>query len=134
LPSETADISTIVRAQLELLAKETSKRIEFLLQVEREPFTENKHSFRDYRRKFLAYYKGLYHSNLNNYFIDRLRQSRYSSSEFNSALNMIISNLAFIGIHNVNPLDLAVLKPSEPEDVEDALRIMADVRGYFQGT
>jgi Dynamin GTPase effector domain len=31
----------------------------------------------------------------------------------------------------VTPLQLARLQPSE--DVEDALKIMADVRGYFQG-
>ncbi|KAH9976107.1 P-loop containing nucleoside triphosphate hydrolase protein [Lactifluus volemus] len=120
----------IVSAHIDLCSKETSKRIEFILQVEREPFTQNKDYFKDYRRKFLAFYNGLYHKHSTNSFIDRLSRRREQSSLFNSALDSIIANLHRIGFRDVNPLQLAALQPSE--DAEDALKIMADVRGYFQ--
>ena len=42
-----------------------------------------------------------------------------------------MSNLPKIGFRNVKPLELAVLQASE--DSDDALKIMADVRAYFQG-
>ena len=131
LRSETTDISNIVETHLELCAKETSKRIKFLLAVEKKAFTENKHYFRDYRGKFLAFYKGLYHSRSNDFFINRLQQCLHTSSPLNSALDSIIANLHAIGFRDVTPLQLARLQPSE--DAEDALKIMADVRGYFQG-
>jgi hypothetical protein len=47
------------------------------------------------------------------------------------ALNSIMSNLPMIGFRNVKPLELAILQDSE--DSDDALKIMADVRAYFQG-
>jgi hypothetical protein len=43
-----------------------------------------------------------------------------------------MSNLRKIGFRNVKPLELAVLQASD--DADDALRIMANVRAYFQGT
>ena len=129
--SKTADISNVVTTHLELRANETTKRIEFLLETEKEPFTENKHYFRDYRRKFFAYYNGQYHSGSNNFYIDRLLRNQDQSSRFMVAVNRIIENLAIIGFRGVKPLELAALLPSE--DAEDALKIMADVRAYFQG-
>jgi hypothetical protein len=42
-----------------------------------------------------------------------------------------MSNLPRIGFHAVNPVDLVALQASE--DSDDALKIMADVRAYFQG-
>jgi hypothetical protein len=129
--SEAADISNVVMTHLELCARETSKCIEFLLKTEKEPSTENKHYFKDYRRKFLAFYNGQYQRVSNDSFIDRLQRNKDQSSRFSMALNSIIENLAIIGFRDVEPLELAVLQPSE--DAEDALKIMADVRAYFQG-
>jgi hypothetical protein len=40
-------------------------------------------------------------------------------------------NLPKVGFRNVKPLDLVALQTSE--DSDDALKIMADVRAYFQG-
>jgi hypothetical protein len=100
--------------------------------VEREPSTENTHYFKDYRRKFLSFYKGLYNKNSNDSFIERLQGHIYRSDDFTRALDSIIANLAIIGFYNVKPLQLAALQASE--DSDDALRIMADVRAYFQGT
>ena len=41
-------------------------------------------------------------------------------------------NLPKIGFRNVKPLELVVLLRAS-EDTDDALKIMADVRAYFQG-
>ncbi len=132
LTSAITYISNIITAHLDQCSKETSRRIKFLLDVEKEPSTENTHYFKDYRRKFLSFYKGLYNKDSNDKFIERLQGRIHQSDEFTRALNSIIANLAKIGFYNVKPLQLAALQASE--DSDDALRIMADVRAYFQGT
>lgn len=116
---------------LDRIAQETSSLIKFLLEVEKEPSTRHTHYFKDYRRKFFAFYKGIYNSSSNSNFIGRLRSTGYQSSEFREALETVISNLRKIGFHNVQPIELAVLRASE--DSDDAIKIMADVRAYFQG-
>jgi hypothetical protein len=55
------------------------------------------------------------------------------STEFSRALDIIVFNLPKIGFRNVKPLELAVLLRTSSEDTDDALKIMADVRAYFQG-
>lgn len=116
---------------LDQIAEETSSLIKFLLEVEKEPSTRHTHYFKDYRRKFFAFYKGIYNSSSNGNFIERLRSTGYQSSEFREALEIVISNLRKIGFHNVQPLELGVLRASE--DSDDAIKIMADVHAYFQG-
>jgi hypothetical protein len=129
---EITRISNIVISRLEQCTKETTKRIEFLLKVEEEPSTRNTSYFKDYRRKFLDFYSGVFHGYNNDWYIDRIEERTNRSKEFSIALNTIISNLPKIGFHNVEPLELAVLMRAS-EDTEDALKIMADVRAYFQG-
>ena len=99
--------------------------------METEPSTQNTHYFKDYRRKFLSFYRGRYHEDSNDQFIERLQGRVNQSAEFSRALRRVISSLAEIGFRDVKPLDLAALQASE--DSDDALRIMADVRAYFQG-
>ena len=70
--------------------------------------------------------------NSNDQFIERLQGRMYQSSEFSRALENVMLNLRILGFHNVKPLELTVLQTSE--DADDALRIMANVRAYFQGT
>jgi hypothetical protein len=55
----------------------------------------------------------------------------YQSPEFSRALETVMSGLRIIGFHNVRPLQLAALQASD--DTDEALRIMANVRAYFQG-
>src|SRR5712671_4737201 len=105
--------SNIVVTHLEQCYKETSKRVKFLLEVEREPSTKNTHYFKDYRRKFLCFYTGLYHKDSNDHFIERVQGRTYRSSEFIEALETIMSNLPKIGLRNVKPLELAILETSE---------------------
>ena len=118
---------------LDRRAKKTSSLISILLEVEKEPSTQHTHYFKDYRRKFSAFYKGIFSGNANSNFIGRLQGTTLRSSEFTLALEDILLNLHKIGFHNVRPLELAVLRASVDSDSDDAIKIMADVRGYFQG-
>ena len=106
-------------------------RIKFLLKIEMEPSTRNTNYFKDYHRKFLSFYKGLFHEDSNDHFVERAQGRGNQSTEFIRALDIIMSNLPKIGFHHVTPLELGVLQASEESD--EALRIMADVRAYFQG-
>lgn len=100
--------------------------------MEKEPSTKNVHYFKDYRRNFFAVYKGVFNSGSNNNFLGRVQSRMYQSLEFTQALGIIMENLPKIGFHEVKPLELSVLQASE--DADDAIKIMADVRAYFQGT
>ena len=123
--------SNIVVAHLEKCAKETSDLINFLLKVEMEPSTRNTNYYKDYQRKFFSFYKGLFHEDSNDHFVERVQGRINQSSEFIRGLDNIMSNLPKIGFNNVTPLELGVLQATE--DSNDALKIMADVRAYFQG-
>jgi len=122
--------SNIVIAHLDQCSKETSNLIKLLLKVEMEPSTRNANYFNDYHRKFLGFYKGLFHKDSNDDFVERVQGRMNQSSEFIRALDNIMSNLPKIGFNHVNPLELGILQASESSD---ALKIMADVRAYFQG-
>src|SRR6266581_3468286 len=125
-------IREIVIAHLNQCAEETLVVIGFLLQVEKEPSTKNDHYFKNYRRKFFAVYKGIFNSGSNGDFVQRVQRRIYQSPEFTQALGIIIANLPKIGFPDVKPLELTLLQASE--DADDAIKIMADVRAYFQGT
>jgi len=56
----------------------------------------------------------------------------YQSSEFIRALESVMLNLRILGFRDVKPLELTILQVSD--DADEALRIMANVRAYFQGT
>ncbi len=124
-------ISNIVVTHLEQCCKETSERIKFLLEVETEPSTRNTDYYKDYRRKFFGFYKGLFNEESNDHFIERIQGHMNQSLEFIRALEIIMSSLPKIGFRHVKPLGLAILQATE--DSDDALKIMADVRAYFQG-
>jgi len=124
-------ISNIVVAHLDQCSKETSNLINLLLKVENEPSTRNTDYFKDYHRKFLSFYKGLFHKDSNDSFVERIQGRMNQTTEFTRALDTIMSSLPKIGFNHVNPLELAVLQASE--DSNEALKIMADVRAYFQG-
>ena len=112
-------------------AEETSSLIKFLLEAEKEPSTQHTHYFKGYRCEYFSFYKGIYNSSSNSDFIERLRSTGDQSSEFRIAVETVISNLRIIGFHNVQPLELAVLRASD--DVDGAIKVMADGRAYLQG-
>ncbi|KAI0319264.1 P-loop containing nucleoside triphosphate hydrolase protein [Amylostereum chailletii] len=115
-------IASIVTTHLGVRASEALSRLEFILQVEHEPATRNTHYFTATRDKFLALYKGSYHSSGD--FIAGLRRSQ-------SSLTMALDGLHQIPrFGNVTPVDLGMLLPTD--QVDSALWIMAGVRAYFQ--
>jgi hypothetical protein len=73
-------------------AEETSSLFKLLLQFEKEPSTRHTHYFKNYRPKFIAFYKGIYNSSSNSNFIERLRGTGYPSSEFREAVEIVIFN------------------------------------------
>lgn len=96
-------VSNIVITHLDQCSKETLKRIECLLKVEREPSTRNTDYFKNYRRKFLGLYSGLFHGDSNGHFIEYDQGRTDKSSEFSRALDTIMSNLPRIGFRNLKP-------------------------------
>jgi hypothetical protein len=121
----------MVVAHLDQCSKETSKMIKFLLKAEMEPSTRNINYFKDYYRKFHSFYRGLFHKDSNDHFVERVQGRMNQSTEFTRGLDTILTNLPKVGFNNVTPLELGVLQASEESN--DALKIMADVRAYFQG-
>lgn len=54
-----------------------------------------------------------------------------ASTEFQSGMSLVLSNLNKVGLPGIQPTDLARLLP--PDQNEPALHIMASVSAYFQG-
>jgi hypothetical protein len=96
-----------------------------------EPSTRNTDYYKDYRRKFFNFYKVLFYEESNNHFVERIQEHMNQPVKFRRALEIIMSSLPEIGFPHVKPLELALLQATE--DSDDALKIMADVRAYFQG-
>ena len=125
-------VREFVIAHLNQCVEETLALIEFLLRVEKEPSTKNVYYFKDYRRNFLAFYKRIFNCGSNSDFVERVQRRADQPPGFTEALGIIIANRSKIGFHDVSPLQLTVLQASE--DADGAIKIMADVRAYFQGT
>lgn len=120
----------------------TRGRIDWLLQLEGRPRTLNGHYFSDYYDKFLAHYKGerqleengILSRQLHGYRAPPPQQHPSSSQQhkpFNAHVAEVLAGLGAIGIVS-KAEDLPKLLPPDP--YEQALRIMASVRAYFQGT
>lgn len=116
----------------------TKEKIAWLIDLEKRAFTLNTHYFRDYRDKFLAFYRGCRERegedgqivyNLQSY------QSHHGSfgypTAFQESMTRVLSDLPQLGLPGTKPMDLTKLLPRDP--MEPALIIMADVRAYFQG-
>jgi Dynamin GTPase effector domain len=109
-------------------ADAAEQHINSLLEEEQEPFTMNEHYFMEYRSKFLGHYKGIHQKSRSN-FIDNLQ----SNGEWaKNSVNKVISGLAELDLHSVDPSLLPRLLPPDP--MEPAIEIMAEVRAYFQGS
>ena len=115
-------------------------RVEWLLDVEKQPLTLNSHYYADYRDKFLSYYRGCRRTDHDGTLMSKLEDYKpYQKSktvvtlptEFQLSTAKVLSGLAELGIHGIKPTDLPKLLPSDP--MEPALHIMASVRAYFQG-
>ncbi|TFY61378.1 hypothetical protein EVJ58_g4548 [Rhodofomes roseus] len=125
-------VSTVVADHIAERAEATRERLNWLLALEERPRTLNDHYFRDYRDKFLAWYKG-HRSQYNNIpLLQKLKKHNASqgSSEFDENVRAIMAAFSALDIHDVEPTDLAKVLPADP--CEAAISIMASVRAYFQ--
>ncbi|SJL13249.1 uncharacterized protein ARMOST_16688 [Armillaria ostoyae] len=133
-------VRAIVQEHLRKQLEQAEAKIEWLVELESLPFTLNTHYLSDYTDKFLAHYKGARQrqdhgpvsSALTKYTPPSPQPSGKRSASTNPSISIseVLAGLSSIGIHSIKASDLAKLLP--PDEMEDALKIMADVRGYFQ--
>ncbi|KZT27153.1 hypothetical protein NEOLEDRAFT_1131161 [Neolentinus lepideus HHB14362 ss-1] len=143
-------IMVIVADILKQLADRTKERIEWLLELEEDPFTLNAHYYQDYKDKFLAYYKKSRHENSGNKsFLSNLgprgkpsspsptpqkKGIRYSvevvEDDNTGDVDEVLAILARLGRPGLKAEDLARLLPSD--SYAPAIEIMAETRAYFQ--
>lgn len=116
-------VRVCVQEHLKKQLEQTEARIEWLVKLEALPYTLNTHYLSDYTEKFLAYYKGARSKQEHGALTSALESSHSTVSE-------ILSGLNTVGISGVQGEDLAKLLPADR--MEASLRIMADVRAYFQ--
>jgi hypothetical protein len=116
----------------------TKERIDWLLELEKRPYTLNTHYYSDYKDKFLSFYRGCREKADNPQFMADLQKYRphvpnqiSEANSFQNGMAAILSGLPKVGITGTRPADIARLFPSDP--MEPALNIMAGVRAYFQG-
>ncbi|KAJ3503458.1 hypothetical protein NLJ89_g8422 [Agrocybe chaxingu] len=142
-------IRTIMHEHIQTCASNAQLRIEWLLDIESEPFSLNTHYLQDYKEKFLAFYKG-----------ERRRYERSKTTAATPAVRdvalevqrtgrsrdkeapvvpmsqpvmsveTVLAGLAQLGYTGLKEEDLQRLIPGDR--MEPALDIMADVRAYFQ--
>ncbi|KAH9924573.1 P-loop containing nucleoside triphosphate hydrolase protein [Fomitopsis serialis] len=125
-------ISIVIADYIADRARATRECLQWLVALEGRPRTLNDHYFRDYRDKFLAWYRG-HRSQYNNVpLLHKLKKHNTSngSSEFDENVRAIMAAFSALDIHDIEPTDLAKVLPTDP--YEAAIGIMASVRAYFQ--
>lgn len=108
-------------------------RINWLLQLEKTPYTINDNYFSERRDKYLAKYR-LERSQSNadgRKLAQAVSYYQHSKSLEFDKINAVLSNLTAMGITTVEAQHLVKLLPTDP--MEPALQIMASVRAYFEG-
>ena len=118
--------------------EQTKERVAWLHSIEDLPFTLNTHYLSDYQTKFMAAYKGhrqqAIHGDLLallNRALDGNGEDDEDGEETDASVQTILSELVKLGIRKVDPVDLFKLLPAD--EMEPALRVMSEVRAYFQG-
>ena len=116
----------------------TLERTDWLLELERAAQTSNTRHYSEYKDKFLTHYRARRQEAMGNNILGDLRNRPYNpnavyaaSTEFQSGMSLVLSNLNKVGLPGIQPTDLARLLP--PDQNEPALHIMASVSAYFQG-
>ncbi|EEB89482.1 hypothetical protein MPER_12412 [Moniliophthora perniciosa FA553] len=115
----------VVHDHLRKRRDDADNHISWLVNLEGRPYTSNTHYFCDYRDKFLGHYKGQRQRAKNP---GLMHQCLVNGT--GPAMQNVISALAAIGVQ-AKPEDIQRLLP--PDDMEPALKIMAEFRAYFQG-
>jgi hypothetical protein len=111
---------------------------DWLLKLEARPFTLNTHYLADYRDKFISFYKaareketsGTISTQIDDY--SRARKNYSPTREANpTGISRVLLGLTELGLEGIKAKDICKLLPED--HMEPAIRIMADVRAYFQG-
>ncbi|KAF9258360.1 hypothetical protein L218DRAFT_964522 [Marasmius fiardii PR-910] len=118
-------ISNIVQEHLRKRYEDTKERLQWLVKLETRPFTSNTHYFSDYRDRFLQFYKTARECDRNPRFL-QMCLNQAQSVEVRDTLSHLIK----LGLSQIGARDLPRLLPAD--EMEPALKIMAEVRAYFQ--
>jgi len=135
-------VQLIIQDHIKKRVQSTEAYIDWLVRLEDRPFTLNTHYLADYRDKFMSYYKGARVKDENSQLMDAIQNYSPASStvyRFNgpastsqspTGVAKVLSGLVEIGLVGIKPEELPKLLPQDR--MEPALKIMADVRAYFQ--
>ncbi|KAJ7590318.1 P-loop containing nucleoside triphosphate hydrolase protein [Mycena floridula] len=107
-------VGSTVDAYLGKLRDETRAKLQWLLELERPPFTLNNHYFSSYRESYLSQYKK-----------ERQQTAPYETQ----AMETLLSAVAAVGIPNISQDNIERLRG--PDEYEEELIVMAEVRAYF---
>lgn len=124
----------IVTDHIAALSDLSKEHLHWLIDVEKRPRTLNDHYYRDYRDKFLAWYKSQRPEYNNLALLDSLKAydpAAGEGAEQQDTIGVVLSCFNKLGINGLRPTDLAKVLPTDPR--EAAIAIMASVRAYFQG-
>ncbi|KAF8419805.1 P-loop containing nucleoside triphosphate hydrolase protein [Boletus edulis BED1] len=121
----------IVNDHLDRAAIQSKAKIEWLLSLEQVPTTLNAHYFSDYKDKFLAFYRARRN---NNDLMLKLKQAETTSQIQSTSTQQSPHKRGTVFSSDASQRDAAtdLAKLSPPDPMEQALHIMASVRGYFQ--
>ncbi|KAG6825067.1 hypothetical protein H0H92_004951 [Tricholoma furcatifolium] len=131
-------IKLLFQDHLKKCLERAEERIDWLVKLEDRPFTLNTHYLIDYKEKFLAHFRSAREKDRNPRLMSAIEEYRPtpllrgSSSPAPSGVAKVLASLVEMGITGVKPESL--VKLIEPDGMEPALHIMADVRAYFQET
>ncbi|TFK68463.1 hypothetical protein BDN72DRAFT_769259 [Pluteus cervinus] len=117
-------VRMLLQDHLKACSERGTKQIEWLLNLEKPPFTSNSYNFASYQKQFLSHYRAT------RYWRPPPSGPVYNGDAARSrAVAQVLAGLSQLGI-SVDEEDLRKLRPADQMD--PALGIMADVRAYFQ--
>lgn len=102
------------------------------MDIEKRAFTLGTHHYSDYKDKFLSFYRGCRQKDDDSQLMKNLQAYKSNGYTSQNGITQVLANLPNVGITGTNAMDLAKLLPPDP--MEPALKIMAGVRAYFQGS
>ncbi|KAG6810925.1 hypothetical protein H0H92_009760 [Tricholoma furcatifolium] len=133
-------IRLLFQDHLNKCLERAEERIDWLVKLEDCPFTLNTHYLTDYKEKFLAHFRSAREKDRNPKLMNAIEEysptpssivhyARGSSPPAPTGIAKVLASLVEMGI-TVKPEALSKL--IEPDGMDPALIIMADVRAYFQ--
>lgn len=113
-------------------SERTKERIRWLLDLEERPRILNDYHYRDYRSKFLTWYKS-HRSQFHNIpLLQKLQGHERNPSDLSGKIKAIVDAFGALdgGPLDIMPVNLVKVLRTDPYEI--ALDIMASVRAYFQ--